>query len=152
MFLHLAFLTSSCASFNFQFIIVFTRVLFLPPGKPLHIHAALSSIILKPVFFLLRSLIESKTYNACTSSCVFFIVRLRVFKIPCGPLHLWVTFLAETSKNLEIILIITVLSFTSLGAPGLDLKTGVSDGTHTMTTIYLILRAVVHTKTESFSS
>ena len=39
-------------------------------------------------------------------------MRLRVFKIPCGSLHLWVTFLAETSKDLEIILITTVLSFT----------------------------------------
>ena len=47
------------------------------------------------------------------SSYVFFIVRLSVFKIPCGSLHLWVTFLAETSKDLEIILIIIVLSFTN---------------------------------------
>ena len=28
-------------------------------------------------------------------------------------MHLWVTFLAETSKDLEIILITTVLSFTN---------------------------------------
>ena len=44
------------------------------------------------------------------SSYVFFIVRLSVFKIPCGSLHLWVTFLAETSKDLEIILITTFVT------------------------------------------
>ena len=47
------------------------------------------------------------------SSCVFFIVRLKVFKIPCGSLQLWVIFLAETSKDLEMILITTVLSCTN---------------------------------------
>ena len=39
----------------------------------------------------------------------------------------------------------------SFGAPGLD-KTGALDGTHTMTTIHLILRAVVYIKAESFNS